>query len=152
VIASTGCNPRRRPARPHLATPATPPGPPPPGYPGYPPPGYGPPGYGYPPPGGKKPSLTWLWITLGVLGALMIAVVIWLLTTATDKVREYQTRSKRIEAELFLHTPSADGRSFTATAIGDLDCDGVTTTLTVTGAGSGGAARLEPVERPVHLD
>lgn len=83
--------------------PGYPPGPPPPGYPGYPPPGYGPPGYGYPPPGGKKPSLTWLWITLGVLGALMIAVVIWLLTTATDKVREYQTRSKRIEAELFLH-------------------------------------------------
>lgn len=194
------------------------PGPPPPGYPGAPPPGYGY-GYGYPPPGGKKPSLTWLWITLGVLGALMVAVVIWLATTATDKVREYRTRSKQIEAELYLHqigkhirvyyieyaalpplaapitpaasccttdlrrcqadpaawrteawdaldfqppedthffryayTPSPDGQAFTATATGDLDCDGDEVVFTLRGRIEAGDLVLDTIERPTGRD
>jgi len=186
-----------------------------------PPPGHLPPGYypGYPPPPGfapKKTSLVWLWIALGVVGA--VAVIGALAAIAIPSFVNYQRKAKAVEAELALRrigqaaimhyeehgrfpeaaagptpaapcclgpgqkcapaietwaiepwrtlgftmlephrfqytfTPSADGRSFTATAIGDLDCDGVATTLTITGAGSGGAAQLEAVERPVHLD
>ena len=192
-----------------------PPGPPPAGYPppgyppGYPPPGYPPPpGYGYPPQ--PKSSLTWLWIVLGIVGAVMVLGI--LAAVAIPSFLDYQRKSKRGEAELNLNaiekaalrafaenaafptgtagpTPATpccmdstrrcqpepavwfngpwteldfemtrphfyqytyqgapDGSSFTATAIGDLDCDGQTVTYTLHGRVVGGSPSflLEP--------
>lgn len=52
----------------------------------------------------------------------------------------------------YTFTPGADGSTFTATAIGDLDCDGTTAEFTLTGTAAGGAARLGEVLRPAQLD
>lgn len=192
--------------------PAPPPGPPPPGYPppGYPPP----PGYGYPPP--QKSSLLWLWILLGVLGAVMVLGI--LAAVAIPSFLDYQKKAKRNEAELnlnaigkaarmmyaedarfptgsagpspsmpccegpghrcapdpttwmndevwskldfeltaphyfqYTYTGSPDGQSFTATAIGDLDCDNVPVVYTVTGTVVGGNPQFE-VTAPTNRD
>ena len=188
---------------------------PPPSPSGYPPPGYYP---GYPPPGGppRRSSLLWLWITLGVVGA--VAVIGVLAAIAIPSFVNYQRKAKAVEAELELRrighaaimyfdehgrfpaaaagptpatpccagpdhqcasviddwaaepwrtlgvtmlephryqytfTPGADGSSFTATAIGDLDCDGDASVFTLTGTAVGGAARLDEVVRPAHID
>ncbi len=52
----------------------------------------------------------------------------------------------------YTFTPGADGRSFTATAIGDLDCDGTTATFTLTGSGARGGLHVGAVVRPAHID
>ena len=52
----------------------------------------------------------------------------------------------------YTFAPGADGQSFTATAIGDLDCDGDPAVFTLTGTAVGGAARLDEVIRPARLD
>ncbi|MBL8623167.1 MAG: hypothetical protein JNK64_17785 [Myxococcales bacterium] len=185
--------------------PGPPAGPPPPGYPppGYPPPGYPP--HGYPPP--PKQSLLWLWIVLGVLGAVMVLGIV--AAVAIPSFMKYQQKSKRSEAELnlnaikkyaamnyaemagfppgsagptpatsccadptrrcqpdpiawqgepwatlgfemtsphfyqYTYTGTADGQSFTATAIGDLDCDGNEVVYTLTGRVVGGSPSFE---------
>ena len=190
-----------------------PPGAPPPGTP--PPPGYyPPPGYGYPPP--RKSSLLWLWILLGVLGAVMVLGI--LAAIAIPSFVDYQKKAKRSEAELqlmqigksaryhyienaafpttaagptpstpccdgpghkcaadpsawaadpwlaldvepygphyfrYAYTPRGDGQGFTATATGDLDCDGTPAVFSVTGAASGANAQLGELVRPAHVD
>ena len=70
-----------------------------------PPPGHLPPGYypGYPPPPGfapKKTSLVWLWIALGVVGA--VAVIGALAAIAIPSFVNYQRKAKAVEAELAL--------------------------------------------------
>jgi|GEM_PF-2144791 len=200
--------------------PPPPPGgypPPPPGQ-GYPPPGYPPPGYpppGYPPPGypPAKKSLLWLWILLGVGGAIVVLGI--LAAVAIPSFMSYQKKAKRSEADLNLRaigrgatrtfaersafpsgrdgptpalgtccagpnhkcpvvlsdwlgsgaTPSVwdelsfeptapfyfsysyegapDGMSFTATAQGDLDCDGTYVTYKILGKVVGGYPEIE---------
>ena len=52
----------------------------------------------------------------------------------------------------YSYTPSADGSSFTATAVGDLDCDGVTITYTLRGSTVNGTPKLELTEPPPNSD
>ena len=52
----------------------------------------------------------------------------------------------------YSYTPSADGSSFTATAVGDLDCDGVAITYTLRGSAVNGEPRVELVEPPPNSD
>ncbi|MBK9035197.1 MAG: hypothetical protein IPL61_28725 [Myxococcales bacterium] len=73
---------------------------------GYPPAGYPPPGYGYPPP--RKQSLVWLWITLGVVGAVMVLGI--LAAVAIPSFMSYQQKAKRSEAELNLNAISKAAR------------------------------------------
>jgi type II secretory pathway pseudopilin PulG len=47
---------------------------------------------------------------------------------------------------------STDGRSFTATAVGDLDCDGTTVTYTLEGDASSGSPRTRLAEPPRNAD
>jgi type II secretory pathway pseudopilin PulG len=51
----------------------------------------------------------------------------------------------------FTYRGSADGQSFTATAIGDLDCDGVTVVHTLRGTAVGGRPEFV-VEQPTNRD
>lgn len=52
----------------------------------------------------------------------------------------------------YSYTPSGDGSSFTATAVGDLDCDGVAVTYTLRGSVVNGNPRVELVEPPPNSD
>jgi hypothetical protein len=52
----------------------------------------------------------------------------------------------------YSYLPSADGSSFTATAVGDLDCDGVTITYTLHGSAVNGTPKVELTEPPPNSD
>ncbi|MBK7192239.1 MAG: hypothetical protein IPH80_07155 [Myxococcales bacterium] len=52
----------------------------------------------------------------------------------------------------YSYRASADGQSFTATAVGDLDCDGEEVVFTVTGTAVGGNPELSEVVRPTNRD
>ncbi len=52
----------------------------------------------------------------------------------------------------FQYTYTSDGKSFTATAVGDLDCDGTTITYTLKGTLEAGAPTVSAVERPTNDD
>jgi prepilin-type N-terminal cleavage/methylation domain-containing protein len=56
------------------------------------------------------------------------------------------------EPNLFLYTYEGAATSFTATAIGDLDCDGSTITYTLTGAANGGNPSVILSEPPPNTD
>jgi hypothetical protein len=56
------------------------------------------------------------------------------------------------EPHRFRYTYTSDGKTFTATAIGDLDCDTTTITYKVSGTYEDGAALTTPVERPTNTD
>jgi hypothetical protein len=52
----------------------------------------------------------------------------------------------------YSYLPSPDGSSFTATAVGDLDCDGVTITYTLRGTAVNGTPKTELTEPPPNSD
>lgn len=52
----------------------------------------------------------------------------------------------------YSYTPSADGTSFIATAVGDLDCDNVQITYTLRGSVRDGAPYTEIIEPPPNSD
>ena len=52
----------------------------------------------------------------------------------------------------YSYTPSGDGSSFTATAVGDLDCDGMEITYTLRGTAANGSPQTEIVEPPPNSD
>jgi len=52
----------------------------------------------------------------------------------------------------YSYTPSADGTSFTATAVGDLDCDGVAITYTLNGSVESGTPKLKLTDPPPNSD
>ena len=194
-----------------------PPGAPPPGQPpsgaappGYPPPGYPP--YGQPP----KKSLLWLWLLLGIGGAVVVLAI--LAAVAIPSFLDYQRKAKRSEAELnlraigkaacayfaenaqypeasggpipaepccmqpghrcqvdpapwmrepwqsldfeltapgfyrYAYTAAPGGQGFTATATGDLDCDGEEVTFTITGTVDNGVPVVSEIVPPTNRD
>ncbi len=52
----------------------------------------------------------------------------------------------------YSYMPSADGSSFTATAVGDLDCDGVAITYTLSGSVESGTPKLKLTAPPPNSD
>ena len=52
----------------------------------------------------------------------------------------------------FRYTYASDGKTFTATAIGDLDCDGVEVVFTLRGTIEEGSPVLADIERPTRAD
>ena len=52
----------------------------------------------------------------------------------------------------YTFTPGADGTSFTATAIGDLDCDGEEVVFTLRGSVQDGNPVVTDIERPTNRD
>lgn len=52
----------------------------------------------------------------------------------------------------YSYQPAADGQSFVATAVGDLDCDGTEVVFTLRGEVVNGDLVLLPIERPTNRD
>ena len=56
------------------------------------------------------------------------------------------------EPSLFQYSYTGDGATFTATAVGDLDCDGTMITYTLTGTADQGNPRMQLTEPPPNSD
>jgi len=56
------------------------------------------------------------------------------------------------EPGAFQYAYESDGATFTATAVGDLDCDDVMITYTMRGAGGGGEVKMDLQEPPPNTD
>jgi len=56
------------------------------------------------------------------------------------------------EPNLFQYTYESDGQTFTATAVGDLDCDGTAITYTLTGKVTNGNPEVTLTEPPPNTD
>ena len=56
------------------------------------------------------------------------------------------------EAHLFRYSYESDGKSFTAKAVGDLDCDGTAVTYEARGTSANGNPQVEIVEPPPNSD
>jgi hypothetical protein len=56
------------------------------------------------------------------------------------------------EPNLFQYTYESDGQTFTATAVGDLDCDGVAITYTLAGKVTNGNPEVNLTEPPPNTD